>query len=182
MLQAAAAFGVPVDCVVLDYQMPGMTGADVARIVRSTPAIENTPIVMLTSVDQSLSNSAYRDLGIEAQLIKPARSSALLETLVSTIQKHRRAGRTATVARIRPSWPATGAASSRGGRAAAGWRARPDRANAGHPRPAMHRLDILVAEDNEVNQLVFTQILAETALQFRDRRQWPPARSRPSAR
>ena len=89
VLQAAAAFGVPVDCVVLDYQMPGMTGADVARIVRSTPAIENTPIVMLTSVDQSLSNSAYRDLGIEAQLIKPARSSALLETLVSTIQKHR---------------------------------------------------------------------------------------------
>ena len=45
-----------------------------------------------------------------------------------------------------------------------------------------HRLDILVAEDNEVNQLVFTQILAETALQLRDRRQWPPRASRPSAR
>ena len=29
-----------------------------------------------------------------------------------------------------------------------------------------HRLDILVAEDNEVNQLVFTQILAETDLSF----------------
>jgi CheY-like chemotaxis protein len=31
---------------------------------------------------------------------------------------------------------------------------------------AEHRLDILVAEDNEVNQLVFTQILAETNLSF----------------
>ena len=90
VLLAAAAYGVPVDCVVLDYQMPGMTGADVARIVRATPGIADTPIVMLTSVDQSLSNSSYRDLGIEAQLIKPARSSVLLETLVATIQKHRR--------------------------------------------------------------------------------------------
>ena len=56
VLQAAADFGVAVDCVVLDYQMPGMTGADVARVIRSTPAIAATPIVMLTSVDQSLSN------------------------------------------------------------------------------------------------------------------------------
>src|SRR4029450_3505894 len=94
VLQAAADFGVAVDCVVLDYQMPGMTGADVARVIRSTPAIAGTPIFMLTWVDQSLSNSTYRDLGIEAQLIKPARSSALLETLVTTIQKHRaQAGR-----------------------------------------------------------------------------------------
>ena len=93
VLEAAAAFGVAVDCVVLDYQMPGMTGAEVARVIRSTPGIEDTPIVMLTSVDQTLSNSSYRDLGIEAQLIKPARSSALLETLVGTIQKHRAAAR-----------------------------------------------------------------------------------------
>jgi CheY-like chemotaxis protein len=33
-------------------------------------------------------------------------------------------------------------------------------------RTGEHRLDILVAEDNEVNQLVFTQILAETAMSF----------------
>ena len=89
VLLAAASCGVPVDCILLDYQMPGMTGADVARIVRATDAIADTPIVMLTSVDQSLSNSSYRDLAINAQLIKPARSSALLETLVATIQKHR---------------------------------------------------------------------------------------------
>jgi CheY-like chemotaxis protein len=33
-------------------------------------------------------------------------------------------------------------------------------------RRSTGRLDVLVAEDNEVNQLVFTQILAETGLTF----------------
>ncbi|TJW86443.1 MAG: PAS domain S-box protein, partial [Mesorhizobium sp.] len=89
VLIAAAAYGVPVDCVVLDYQMPGMTGAEMARIVRNTVGLAHTPIIMLTSVDQSLATAAYRDLGIDAQLIKPARSSILLETLVATIQRHR---------------------------------------------------------------------------------------------
>ena len=83
VLQAAAALGVPVDCIVLDYQMPGMTGADMARIVRADAGrLPDTPIVMLTSVDQSLANASYRDLAIDAQLIKPARSSTLLEALV----------------------------------------------------------------------------------------------------
>ena len=156
MLQAAADFGVAVDCVVLDYQMPGMTGADVARIIRSTPAIADTPIVMLTSVDQSLSNSTYRDLGIEAQLIKPARSSALLETLVPTIQKHRHAGG----GNVSPGSPCRAPASANQRRRHAAGRAMRTYSADGH------RVDILVAEDNEVNQLVFTQILADTPYSF----------------
>ena len=159
VLFAAAACGAPVDCILLDYQMPGMTGADMARIVRATGAVADTPIVMLTSVDQSLSNSNYRDLAIDAQLIKPARSSALLEALVATIQKHRSlsgAGEEmpqrreeARPARIPPVEAAPRIAEV--GREASGYR---------------HGVDILVAEDNEVNQLVFTQILGETDYSF----------------
>jgi len=159
VLQAAADLGIAVDCVVLDYQMPGMTGADVARVIRSTPAIAETPIVMLTSVDQSLSNSAYRDLGIEAQLIKPARSSALLEALVHTIQKHRHA----VAGNVSPAVIPVGATG-----------ADPSPVLAASPAAVAtrtsladgHRLDVLVAEDNEVNQLVFTQILADTRYSF----------------
>ncbi|WP_054313671.1 response regulator [Mesorhizobium sp. 1M-11] len=163
VLAAAAAYGVPVDCVVLDYQMPEMTGAEVARVIRNTEGLSSTPIIMLTSVDQTLSNASYRDLGIAAHLIKPARSSILLEALVSTIQKHKggmspytpttnntlktqasvlRAAKIETSEQVVPVLSHPEVAGSDGG------------------------LDILVAEDNEVNQLVFTQILADTDYSF----------------
>ncbi|WP_254633956.1 response regulator [Mesorhizobium sp. GbtcB19] len=164
VLIAAAAYGVPVDCVVLDYQMPGMTGAEMARIVRNTAGLAHTPIVMLTSVDQSLANTAYRDLGIDAQLIKPARSSILLETLVATIQRHRHSSATAQSAAAGQgaprAAPAQVAASDRAMLQPPPARARP------RPADAELGLDILVAEDNEVNQLVFTQILGETGYRF----------------
>nr|WP_202332927.1 response regulator [Mesorhizobium sp. L-8-3] len=148
VLDAAARLGLAVDCVILDYQMPVMSGAEVARLIRSKPVVAGTPIILLTSVDQSLSNAAYRDLGIDAHLIKPARSSILLETLVGIIQK-RRAGTVCGKQAVPAPPPAPVAA----------------------PVPAIdpgdaHGLDILVAEDNEVNQLVFTQILAETGMSF----------------
>ena len=171
VLQAAAAFGVPVDCVVLDYQMPGMTGADVARIVRSTPAIEHTPIVMLTSVDQSLSNSAYRDLGIEAQLIKPARSSALLETLVSTIQKHRaHAGRS----RIDPAAPGSDAAASAAEvQSSRALPSCPDRTKQAFPaddQPARHPR----GRGQRGQPAGVHADPRRDPLQLPDRRQWPP--------
>ncbi|WP_245431619.1 PAS-domain containing protein [Mesorhizobium atlanticum] len=162
VLIAAAAYGVPVDCIVLDYQMPGMTGAEMARIVRDTAGLAHTPIIMLTSVDQSLANTAYRDLGIDAQLIKPARSSILLETLVATIQRHRHSSAAVQPAVGSPpqAAPAQTAASDRAMLQPPPVRARP------RPAEPERGLDILVAEDNEVNQMVFTQILGETGYRF----------------
>ena len=156
VLEAVAARGLGVDCAVLDFQMPGMTGIEMARLVRAMPRIAATPIVMLTSVDQQLGQPAYRDLGIAQTLIKPARSSALLEALVSTIQAHRgrdagaRAARTEQAAEPQRTDPV----------------ARPSLRIVAPKHGDGHRVDILVAEDNEVNQLVFTQILNETGLTY----------------
>ena len=168
VLIAAAAYGVPVDCIVLDYQMPGMSGAEMARIVRNTDSLADTPIVMLTSVDQSLANTSYRDLGIDAHLIKPARSSALLEALVSAIQRHRATSAPAVLLQS----PQPAAQIPAVERQVREIRAPlPRQSPALRPRTAAaagedHQLDILVAEDNEVNQMVFTQILAETGYSF----------------
>jgi PAS domain S-box-containing protein len=166
VLQTAAGYGLDVDCMILDYQMPEMTGADVARAVRSIAGISDTPIVMLTSVDQSISNASCRELGIDAHLIKPARSSQLLETLVSTIQRRRGrffegGGLTQPAVLAEPARPATPVVQRTKARAE----------QAAHETPIrspddLHRVDILVAEDNEVNQLVFHQILADTPFTF----------------
>jgi PAS domain S-box-containing protein len=158
VLKIAAARDLSVDCIVLDYQMPKMTGLDMARIVRDTAHSADIPIIMLTSVDQSLSPSICRELNLEAQLIKPARSSVLLETVVGTIQKARGA--------------------RDGGEGQASGEAQQAAASAPQTRPQSEpqrrrrqsgeggAIDILVAEDNEVNQLVFSQILAETGFRF----------------
>ncbi|MGS1094393.1 response regulator [Aquamicrobium terrae] len=154
VLEAAAARGIGVECVVLDYQMPGMNGPDVARAIRGTPALADTPIVLLTSVDHSVSDPQCRDLGIHAHLTKPVRSSALLETVVDAIQRHRGSASHAEAQEPEEA---------------------PDAANTGpvRPSPVVEErpvrdggLDILVAEDNEVNQLVFTQILSESGYSF----------------
>ncbi|MET3662714.1 response regulator [Aquamicrobium ahrensii] len=161
VLEAAAARDMGVECIVLDYQMPGMSGPDVARVVRASSAFHDIPVLLLTSVDHSVADPSCRDLDVHAHLTKPVRSSALLDVLVDAIQRRRglpadevpQEGGEPSQAHLSPD-PA-GAAESAGvpgpGRA--------DRTQAG-------RLDILVAEDNEVNQLVFTQILSESGYSF----------------
>lgn len=160
VLKAVAAHGLKVDCVILDYQMPGITGAEVARMIRAATEIADTPIVMLTSVDQTLGHPGFRSLDIDAHLIKPARSSALLEALVAAIQRHHApAGETDTevvleAPKVAPK-PATASAGPR-----------PALRVASSSKDRSHRVDILVAEDNEVNQLVFTQILGESGYTY----------------
>ena len=156
---------------VLDYQMPGMSGAEMARIVRNTDSLANTPIVMLTSVDQSLANTSYRDLGIDAHLIKPARSSALLEALVSAIQRHRATSAPEITPAALLQTSETTVQPPAAERPAREVRVRaPRQSPVVKPRAAVvtegRQLDILVAEDNEVNQMVFTQILSETGYSF----------------
>ena len=155
-LEHAARIGTKVDCVILDYQMPDMNGAGVAGAMCRDPAMASTPIVLLTSVDQIDFARLAIDFGIAAHLTKPTRSAALLDTIISTIQG----------ARSGPAWSRTARETSE--------------------KPCLERvegavvamsgdgrrgidgsIDILVAEDNEVNQLVFAQMLNGFGLSYR---------------
>lgn len=40
----------PFDCILLDIQMPGMSGVKLCRLVRNMPAYRRTPIVMITAM------------------------------------------------------------------------------------------------------------------------------------
>ena len=77
--------------VVTDLRMPGMDGRTVATRIAANPRTAGIPIVLLTSVNQADAARAVAELGIMAQLNKPARASQLLETIVSAMQRARAA-------------------------------------------------------------------------------------------
>ncbi|EJZ19820.1 two-component sensor histidine kinase/response regulator hybrid protein [Rhizobium sp. Pop5] len=150
ILEAAADLGVTVDAVVLDYHMPDMNGADVARRLRADPRFVELPIIFLTSMDISGTEKEFAALNGHAHLMKPARANVLRNTVVEVVRARRvKQVSEAEIARLQ----AEAAAPA------------PESAPVPQTRAAEF-VDVLVAEDNEVNQIVFTQILQGTGLSF----------------
>lgn len=162
-LDRAAQLGARVDCVILDYQMPGMSGADVAKAMISDSRTANIPVILLTSVDQVDFGRMVMEYGVAAHLTKPARSSALLGTLVGVVQKARAQGTRSSFHRPVPEPVAAPAPVAR---AAQPLTLAAEMRDSNPQRPAPP-VDILIAEDNEVNQLVFGQILSGLGLSYR---------------
>ncbi|CAN7286719.1 response regulator [Mesorhizobium sp. LjRoot246] len=163
-LDRAYQLGAAVDCIILDYQMPGMNGADVARAIASDSRLSSIPVVLLTSVDQVDFGKMIIDFGIAAHLTKPARSAILLGTVISVIQKARSQVGKAQFVRepIVQAPPAAPPAFTviRGP-------AMPPTAVPESTTTPNGPIDILIAEDNDVNQLVFGQILNGLGLSYR---------------
>ncbi|RWC34094.1 MAG: response regulator [Mesorhizobium sp.] len=163
-LDRAFQLGAAVDCIILDYQMPGMNGADVARAVASDSRLSSIPVVLLTSVDQVDFGKMIIDFGIAAHLTKPARSAVLLGTVISVVQKARSQVGKARFVRepIVQAPPAAPPAFTviRGP-------AMPPTAVPESTTTPNGPIDILIAEDNDVNQLVFGQILNGLGLSYR---------------
>ena len=159
ILDAARAHELALHAVVLDCQMPGLNGAEVARRIRANPANDRTAIVFLTSVDIVDTEENLSDLRVQAHLMKPARSAILRDTIVEVIRGARVSAPAPAprAARMPVSGGATSARSVRAPAAPA------------HERvaPIQNRADVLVAEDNEVNRIVFSQLLDAAGIGFR---------------
>ncbi len=90
-LARARAAGRPYRLMLLDYRMPGMDGAEVARRVLSErqawkpgdrdDTSDNTIILMLTSEDLNFQLAHLREIGLGTYLIKPIKRVELLETI-----------------------------------------------------------------------------------------------------
>jgi CheY-like chemotaxis protein/HPt (histidine-containing phosphotransfer) domain-containing protein len=83
-LHAAATTGRPYDIVVLDDDMPGMNGLELARAIRATPALGQPPLVMLSSVDHD--EHTALEAGVGYFLTRPVRQSHLYDCLVSAMR------------------------------------------------------------------------------------------------
>jgi signal transduction histidine kinase/CheY-like chemotaxis protein len=156
----AATMGAGVDLVILDYQMPDMNGAEVLSELRSRPAMRDVPVLLLTSVDHGLAVRELKLAGATAILTKPARSSLLLSTITEHLSSYRL--RSAISVAANAPEPAAAPAPLQDTPQPATNVVQMPMPESGNPT-----LDILVAEDNEVNQLVFDQILRPLDYTFR---------------
>jgi PAS domain S-box-containing protein len=80
-LRHAAGRQTPFDLAILDMQMPGMDGLELARQIKADKAISATGLVLLTSVGRRGDAKEAENAGIAAYLTKPIRQSLLYECL-----------------------------------------------------------------------------------------------------
>lgn len=163
VLAEAARLGITIDAVVLDYHMPEMNGMEVAAHIRGDERFADIAIVFLTSMDMAGDDSTFAAMNVQAHLMKPARANLLRSTIVDVVRGVRTRRRAAADGGMLPSKPAALPASPRIQPVAGNISVSSVTPVETGIMPSLH---VLVAEDNDVNQIVFTQILQSTGLNF----------------
>ena len=77
--------GDGIDIAIVDFQMPEMDGHELCRFFKTHSQLSGIPILMLSSVDQSVQGSRVSELGFAGCLIKPVRTEALLGLVHRTL-------------------------------------------------------------------------------------------------
>lgn len=76
----------PFDCVILDRNMPGLSGIDMLKILRKTPLLANLPVVMLTGSTTAEAMAEGLANGAQLYLAKPA-SYDILRAALNSIRE-----------------------------------------------------------------------------------------------
>lgn len=77
----------PVDMIITDWNMPEMSGIDFIRTVRSTPAVKDIPVLMVTT------NAAKDDIvealkaGVNSYVVKPFTPDTMKEKIESVLTR-----------------------------------------------------------------------------------------------
>lgn len=69
------------DLILLDVMMPGLTGWEICKYIRTKPDWANTPIVMLTGIGERMNAMTAPLYGADAHLDKPFDIDELIETV-----------------------------------------------------------------------------------------------------
>ncbi len=72
------------DLIILDIMMPRISGFDVLDIVRTTPEIAHTKVIMMTALGSATDKERGEKLGVDKYLVK---SQVTLEDVVKTIKQ-----------------------------------------------------------------------------------------------
>lgn len=67
-----------INVVISDYQMPGMSGYELASAIKATPSIKDIPLILLTSASQRGDAIKAKEKGFKAYLSKPVKRDELI--------------------------------------------------------------------------------------------------------
>lgn len=71
----------PIDFVVTDWNMPGMTGIDLLRSIRADPALKALPVLMVTAENSREQIIAAAQAGVNGYVVKPFTAVTLKEKI-----------------------------------------------------------------------------------------------------
>ncbi|HTC52205.1 MAG TPA: response regulator [Steroidobacteraceae bacterium] len=92
LLSKSVAEGQPFDLVIADDQMPDADGSWLAQKLKSDPALEPVPLVLLTSLDRHGGTRRLADLGFAGYLTKPVRGRELRACVERVIDSTQQSG------------------------------------------------------------------------------------------
>ncbi len=137
----AAQEGRAFDLGVIDLNMPGMDGMELARELKAVPATASTMLFLLSSSGNRLEPGASHLTGFAASLTKPVRSSELFDCLITTMNSGLEVGREEASPAEPPDQAAVAVAPGSAG-------------------------TILLVEDNKVNQMVGSKVLQNLGYRY----------------
>ena len=125
---------------ILDYQMPDVNGVELAEKIKANADLKTTPLILLTSAGKKGDPEGLNGDLFSAYLVKPARSSMLLNSILTALND-------GSVNALKSAITQSEASKSQQGKSPAILN------NSGKA------LNVLVAEDNLVNQMVIKAML-----------------------
>ena len=181
-LRACDEKNVQIDAMILDYHMPKMNGSDLLSNIRHMQKYAKTSVMLLTSVDYLDDGRAFSILGFQAVLNKPALSKEIHTKLSDIIHLDTKVDiESISAVRKLTAEPSSNEIQT----AASVFKAAmsdetsnsyddisiPNKTKQyayvqGRDGSEDH-IDVLIAEDNQINQVIYTEALKTTGLTYR---------------
>lgn len=76
-----------IDLALIDFQMPVMDGHELCAAFKADASIADIPILLVSSVDQSVQGVRVRELGFADTMVKPVRTEVLLDKVTNVLAK-----------------------------------------------------------------------------------------------
>jgi len=138
ILDEAAYSGMPYNVVIIDSDMPGMDGIELARTIKANPALNETILIILLTLETEVDPARLREMGFAGYMTKPVRQSQLFDGIMNAIAAGSvEPGLSAVTSQTPTQVEPTVVVATRG-------------------------IRVLLAEDNKVNQIVAGEILSKS--------------------